>query len=273
MSTSPLFQDYKADSPEESHIQEFWNSLATTSTNALLLDFDGTLAPFRIDPSKVRLWSGVQDLLQRIQDAGKTRMAIITGRPARETASLIALSRPIEIWGAHGAERLHTNGWLEQESLSAEMHLALSAAINALHTAQFKGAVRLEKKWDAVAVHCRGMSSHLAQAAIERALNLLRPFSEYPGLQILQFDGGVELRAGRKKGDAVRQILSELGSNAPVAYLGDDETDEDAFHSLAERGLRVLVRRHWRPNSADIWITPPAELRNFLAHWLTAIHR
>ena len=62
-----------------------------------------------------------------------------------------------------------------------------------------------------------------------------------------EFDGGIELRAAsRNKGDAVRTILSELEPDTPVAYLGDDETDEDAFLALSERGLRVLVRRDWR---------------------------
>jgi trehalose-6-phosphatase len=84
---------------------------------------------------------------------------------------------------------------------------------------------------------------------------------------MLLFDGGVELRAGRNKGDAVLQLLTELPGDSPVAYLGDDSTDEDAFQALGARGLGVLVRQQWAPSSAQLWLRPPTELRNFLAAW------
>ncbi len=268
---SSLYEECKADSSVTSQLQSFWKTFARENISALLMDFDGTLAPFRVDPLKVQLWSGVHGILQQIQDTGKTRMAIITGRPALEVASLFALRQPIEIWGAHGAERLDIGGKLEKESLSVETHSALIAAKHALHSVHFKGRVRIEEKWDAVAMHCRGVPTHLAREAIERTLDVLYPFSDIAGLQILRFDGGIELRAGRKKGDAVRQILDELEQEAPVAYLGDDETDEDAFQSLAGRGLSILVQRQWRTSIADIWIAPPAGLRSFLTGWLVAV--
>ncbi len=34
--------------------EEFFQSVADSPESALLLDYDGTLAPFRIDPAKVR---------------------------------------------------------------------------------------------------------------------------------------------------------------------------------------------------------------------------
>jgi trehalose-6-phosphatase len=62
-------------------------------------------------------------------------------------------------------------------------------------------------------------------------------------MELLEFDGGIEMRMpGRDKGDAVRTILDEIGPEAPVAYLGDDATDERAFLALGTRGLSVLVR-------------------------------
>ena len=97
-----------------------------------------------------------------------------------------------------------------------------------------------------------------------------RPFLRLPrcSLQILDFDGGVEIRVrGRDKGSAVRAILEECGSNAAVAYLGDDFTDEDAFHALRGRGLTALVREQPRETFADIQLRPPQELIHFLEDW------
>src|ERR1700682_5121679 len=76
---------------------------------------------------------------------------------------------------------------------------------------------------------------------------VLRAFAGKSGLKMLQFEAGLELRVAHpNKGDAVSSILEGLPPDVKVAYLGDDLTDEDAFHTLTNRGLTVLVRRAFR---------------------------
>jgi trehalose-6-phosphatase len=72
------------------------------------------------------------------------------------------------------------------------------------------------------------------------------------------------------KGSVVRALLAEIDPATPVAYLGDDEPDEDAFLALDHRGLRILVRSEWRETLADTWLRPPGELLQFLSAWLEA---
>src|ERR1700689_408225 len=95
-------------------LDHFFSGFARGANPVLLLDFDGTLAPFRVDRFKARPWAGVRELLVRIQRAGrsgaKTRMAIITGRPAAEIAPMLGLTPPPEVCGLHGAERLYPDG-------------------------------------------------------------------------------------------------------------------------------------------------------------------
>lgn len=87
----------------------------------------------------------------------------------------------------------------------------------------------------------------------------------------MAFDGGVELRVkGRHKGMVVQSVFREAEPRqGPVgaAYLGDDQTDEDAFAALAGRGLGVLVREQYRPTKAQVWLRPPKEMLNFLHRW------
>ena len=78
------------------------------------------------------------------------------------------------------------------------------------------------------------------------------------------------VRPARAKGDAVRTILDEIGPEVPVAYLGDDITDERAFLALGARGLTVLVRPEWRKTAAALWIRPPEGLQDFLTRWMQA---
>jgi len=252
---------------------DFFRSVTAARQSALLLDFDGTLAPFRVDPSKVRPWAGVIPLLEDIQRSGLTRLVIITGRPARDVAFQLGLHNPLEIWGLHGAERLFSDGRLEVEELPVHQQKALDSARADIYAAIRESRLRLrvEDKSNALAVHWRGKSPRVARLAQQRMLSLFQPIAEQGGMTLLQFDGGIELRTGRNKGDAVRMLLEELPANAPVAYLGDDATDEDAFHVLGKKGLSVLVRRNWRPGASQIWLRPPVQLRDFLRAWLRAV--
>jgi trehalose 6-phosphate phosphatase len=263
--------DTLPDYPVAVSAEEFLRSLTSARSSALLLDFDGTLAPFEIDPLSVQPWPGIPELLQQIQDTGRTRLAVFTGRPAREVRRLLPLRVPLEIWGMHGAERLHPDGRLEQDDLDTRDARALTAACEFLESIQLWPGIRIEHKWNAVVLHWRGISRRLSQSASEYAENLLFPFTRDSSLRVLPFDGGMELRSGRNKGDAVRALLEEVPEDAPVAYLGDDVTDEDAFQAMLGRGLSALVRPRWRPSSADIWLRAPVTLRRFLAGWLVAL--
>jgi trehalose 6-phosphate phosphatase len=128
-----------------------------------------------------------------------------------------------------------------------------------------------EHKPGSVAVHWRGLHSGEQNDIRKIVMLSWLPVAHRAGMVLQEFDGGVEMRpANCDKADAVRTVLSELEPDTPVAYLGDDQTDENAFLALSGRGLRVLVRQRWRQTRADMWLQPPAELQVFLCDWLDA---
>ena len=47
-------------------LDEFFSGFAAGARPLLLLDYDGTLAPFRVDRFQARPWAGVRELLERI---------------------------------------------------------------------------------------------------------------------------------------------------------------------------------------------------------------
>ena len=234
----------------------------------MLLDYDGTLAPFRIDRFKARPWAGVRKLLTRIQNQGLTRVVVVTGRPAAEIAPLLGVDPAPEVWGLHGAERLHADGRRDLEIMSTETQAKLDALCAKLRDNPFGGLV--EEKPNAIAMHWRGVARARAIAIERRTRALFEPLAQMDGLSLLEFEAGLELRAGRDKGDVVKLLLEEtIGEGpSPIAYLGDDLTDEAAFRAIKEHGLAVLARRQWRATDADVWLRPPGELKVFLKHWL-----
>ena len=112
-----------------------------------------------------------------------------------------------------------------------------------------------EDKPNAAVMHWRGRSPEEAQAIERRTREIFEPLAKLDGLRLLEFSAGLELRAGRDKGGAVREIIREAGTDAPVTYLGDDLTDEAAFQAVNEaKGphLSVLMRRAKRNSSGCV---------------------
>jgi len=252
-------------------LRKFFDAFAGRTNPLLLLDYDGTLAPFRVDRFQARPWAGVRELLARIERQGRTRMAVISGRPAHEIAPLLQIDPPLEVWGLHGAEHLSSDGSRELEQAPTATREKLDR-LRALLRRDSLGGL-FEDKENAAVMHWRGASPHKAKLIEQRTRALFEPLARMDGLKLLEFEAGVELRIGRDKGGAVEAILRNAAGAAPVAYLGDDITDEAAFRAVNSRGphaLSVLVRRQWRETQADVWLRPPAELKEFLEDWLQA---
>jgi trehalose-phosphatase len=248
---------------------QFMDAVAQSERNALLLDYDGTLSPFQLDRERAYPYPGVKQLLKGILYAGRTRLVLVSGRPAHDVQRLLGLEPAPEIWGVHGLERLLPGGEYHRKPLNPANQQGLEEANAWLER---EGLERLtEIKPGSLAVHWRGMEAGAVQELRTVLQRLWQPLAAVYDLSLEEFDGGMELRVRAvNKGDAVRTVVSELSELVPIAYLGDDLTDEDAFSALARRGLTVLVRSEYRTTRATAWLRPPEELLEFLAEWLRA---
>lgn len=244
----------------------FLRTVAEAPLSALLLDYDGTLAPFSVDRDEAVPYAGVKELLQSIANSGRTRVVIITGREAREVATLLPLHPMPEIWGLHGLQRLRTDGSCEMPEIPAVAAQDLAEAQRWLVSQHLQR--HAEIKPGSIAVHWRSLTETAAGELRERILLGWFPIADRGDLRLLEFDGGIEMRiAASDKGGAVGTVLGEIGPAVPVAYLGDDTTDERAFHALEHRGLTALVRPTLRKTSAQVWLKAPEELIRFLSRW------
>lgn len=256
----------------EEILNDFFSRLPAAPRALLMLDYDGTLADFRIDRFTARPWTGVRELLNLIQSQGTSRVVVVTGRPPVEIQPLLALESPIEVWGLHGAERLYPDGHSELEETPPAARAKLDELTARLRHDAFGGL--FEGKPNAAVMHWRGISPRMAREIEARTRELFEPAARVEGLQLLEFECGLEIRSGRNKGGAVAAVLEEMKAAEPTpfpaAYLGDDLTDESAFRAInnaAGPHLSALVRRKGRETAADIWLRPPEELGAFLERW------
>jgi trehalose-phosphatase len=278
----PLGEGHEGDAASRSNsafAADWWPQLERAPRSVLMLDFDGTLAPFVRERMQARMYPGVAERLLRLSWAPRTRLVMVSGRPARDFAVVLPSELHVEIWGSHGREHITREGRYSAIPLSSGQQHSLDELEAELQRQGWGSSI--EKKVGSVAMHTRGLAEPDAERIVSFAHDFYRSISgdegRGSGLELLSFDGGIELRGkGHSKATAVESILGEEPPHVPAAYLGDDLTDEDAFAALSRRGpdspsLRVLVRPEARPSAADLWLTPPDELLAFLDRWLAAV--
>lgn len=246
----------------------FLRRMQRSGQRLLMLDYDGTLAPFVERRDHAVPWPGVRPLLAALTADTRNRVVIVSGRAVEDLRPLLGISPLPEIWGSHGWERLRADGSYEQPAFPAKLGERFENEWAWLQD-RFH-ADRLERKPASVALHWRGLPDAQRQAAEHAARERWNTLPDEDAIDLHAFDGGLELRAaGRDKGHAVRALLAETSPDTPAAYCGDDLTDEDAFAALEGRGLRVLVRQEARPTLADVHCIPPEGLLHFLQLWRT----
>ncbi|MGC9314240.1 MAG: trehalose-phosphatase [bacterium] len=250
-------------------LDTFFANLSKAKYPLLLLDYDGTLAPFVEDRDKALPYPSVVPIIEDIQRETRTKVVIISGRAVNNLLDLLRMDPIPELWGSHGLERLRSHSDYQKMELSLrELEILVAAEETA---AEYIDENRIEKKPAGVAAHFRGKSDEdakqLARSIRKAWVNIIGETN----FEIHDFDGGIELRlAYVNKGLAVRELFKD-NVDYFGTYLGDDHTDEDAFKALSDGNLPVLVRPEYRKTSANIWIRPPEELKQFLNKWLSTL--
>ena len=95
------------------HVEQFLKSVTQAPRSLLLLDYDGTLAPFHQERDQAFPYPGIAEVLQELIRDGRTRVVIISGRDTSETIPLLGLHPFPEVWGLHGMQRRTPDGRVE----------------------------------------------------------------------------------------------------------------------------------------------------------------
>ncbi|MCC6545767.1 trehalose-phosphatase [Candidatus Sumerlaeota bacterium] len=252
-------------------IDNFIQRLRTRRRGVLMLDYDGTIAPFHIDRMQAHPAPGVLDALVAIQETGTTRIVFVTGRESSEILHFVPLPKPYEIWGCHGREFRSVEGVVESHGMTAE----LEEAINEGHrrASRIVGKDLAFRKIGAVAVYWRPFTPQQRQEMQLRLTDAWRDLAEKHPLEIQVFHTGIEFAlASRSKADSVNSVMETVDhSTTSAAFLGDEITDEEGFRALGSRGLSILVRNEERETAAHTRLSIPEGVVGFLGGWRKAV--
>lgn len=247
-------------------LRDFARRLAEAPQRLLMLDYDGTLAPFRTRRDEATPYPGVRERLRHLMAEPRNRVLVISGRSIDSLRPLLGVEPPPEIWGSHGIERL-VEGEYRTADVAATLRQGVHAAVE--WAAKYDREEIVERKPFGVAFHWRSMNDDEKEELRERVHCEWDTRAASYRMSLHEFDGGLELRASDlDKGHAVQQVLSDSPPGTVCAYLGDDRTDEDAFAQMTgPAALRVLVRSEPRHTLADIRLEPPGEMLELLDFW------
>lgn len=218
--------------------------LAEAPTLLAALDFDGTLAPFVVDPADARALPAAQTALDRLAGLERTWVAIISGRELSFLQSVADPEHTKLLSGSHGAELdLQALGPDAHElgiRLTAEQMVLLDRAVDATREVieRYPGA-KAELKPAGVCLHTRPMTDQsLSDAALAE---MLERFEALPGLRITPGRQVMESSVlSATKGEGVEALIAATGAETAL-FAGDDVTDEDGMRVLRPQdvGLRV----------------------------------
>jgi trehalose 6-phosphate phosphatase len=172
-------------------------------------------------------------------------------------AIVYAGSHGFDIAGPHGLRRQVATEFLPNLDMAEkELHEALDGIPGA----------RVERKHFSIAAHYRNVKEN-GVPAVERAFGAVA--ARHPELRRIDGKKVYELLPAIdwNKGKAVVWLLEMLGlerGNVRPIYIGDDNTDEDAFRALEQSGIGILVSEQSQSTAARYSVKDPFEVERFL---------
>jgi trehalose 6-phosphate phosphatase len=197
------------------------------SSVLLAFDFDGTLAPIVADREQASMRPRTRARL--VEVAKRYPIVVISGRSRADVLRRLAGTGVRDVVGNHGIEPWKATARLE--SLVRGWQPLLAARLS-----RWRG-VRIEDKGVSVAIHYRqSRAKTLARAAILEAARELGDVRVLGGKQVVN----ILPQGAPHKGLALERERRAHGCDTAI-YVGDDETDEDAF-GLEQPGRLLAIR-------------------------------
>jgi trehalose 6-phosphate phosphatase len=240
--------------------------IATAERVFCFLDYDGTLSPLAPTPDAAAPLAGTAPLLQELAGLPGTQVALVTGRTVADLRRFLDVPGICYI-GVHGLEISFPNGSVELSESVAMVRSVLRAIRRQVEEALGgRPGILIEDKELALACHYR-LASHADAASARRVVAAIAQSYQRRGVQIAVTHGHavIEIRSAfANKGKTVRRLLGTHGPSALPVYIGDDQTDEDAFRLLPPESVTIHVGPATTATAARYRLEDPGEVLRFL---------
>ena len=230
----------------------------------LILDYDGTLSPIVPNPDDAVLPEASKQCLIKL--ATVTPVAVISGRDRKDVETKVALPQLIYA-GSHGLDMAGPEGLDIPQKVDSTILESLKTAAHNLkrQLEDVKGCIVEAKKY-AIAVHFRNVADKEVEKVIEAVSEELAKhpsLKKGTGKKILELKPAIDWHKGRAS-QWLFEALNLHDDDAIAIFIGDDITDEDAFESLHQGGIGILVGSHGEPTAATFSLEDTQAVEKFL---------
>ncbi len=205
----------------------------------LLLDYDGTLVPFKTRPQDAVPDASLLRFLAALAEDPCNEVAIISGRDKNFLENCF-LEIPISMVAEHGAWiRMHGEKWQAFGKNAHDWTPKIKPLLQK-YVDRIAGSF-IEEKDFALVWHYRGADLEPGKLAAQELKDHLLELTANSDVHILQGNKTVEIRpAGVNKGTASLQLLSTFLPDFTLC-IGDDVTDEDMFAALPDSAYTIHI--------------------------------
>jgi trehalose-phosphatase len=252
------------------HLLNHWKECKDTFEGrplALFLDFDGTLSPIAPTPDEAVFPKKNKDLLEKISKSNKCKVTVVSGRSLKDIKKRVGI-RQMTYVGNHGLEIEGPKikfEYLIPKHIQKSIHQLKEELIRSLSS--IKGLL-FDEKGLTLSIHYRLVPAPQVFPVKKIFTQTSDPYRKRGEVQVTFGKKVLEIRPPVKwnKGHAVSWLLDkypliENHSLVPF-YIGDDETDEDAFTILKDAGITSVVGE--QPTAAEYYLQNQKEVTKVL---------
>ena len=250
------------------HLLEDWANISQRIQEAqnlfLFLDYDGTLTPIVSTPDLALCPSEVKTALVKLRDLPKVSLAIISGRSLEDLREKVGVPGIIYV-GNHWLEIENPAG-MHKKKLSANRQREYNNIVQTLKESlkEIPG-ILFEDKGPILTVHFRNAPPEYFPGITQVLEETLEKWKDRWNIAYGKMVFEIRPKVDFNKGKAVQEILRRSATRGilPI-YLGDDQTDEDAFRILKGKGITVFVGDSRLTLGADYYLKDSSEVLEFL---------
>lgn len=205
----------------------------------IFLDYDGTLSPFKSDPSQSKPDAKLRKVFQELTDDPKNKLVIISGRD-KNTLDKWLGGYALDIISEHGVwlketgKEWHTIASLKNDWKDEMRH------VMELYVDRTPGSFIEEKDYSLV-WHFRKVETGLGDLRSRELTSHLKYLSSNLSLQVLEGDMIVEVKNIEVNKGRAASIWIEKYKADFVLAIGDDWTDEDTFEAMPKNAVTIKV--------------------------------
>jgi trehalose 6-phosphate synthase/phosphatase len=254
---------------KEDHIKKIIDDFAKANKRCILLDYDGTLAPYQKLPSMAVPSDELMQLLKELTKDASNEIVIISGRDVNTLEKWLG-KLSLNMIAEHGAcVKFRTEEWKDQVAINTEWKDQVRPLMQ-LFVDRCAGSF-IEEKRTTLAWHYRNTNQELGFMRSRELRNALLQLTANTPLQVIDGNKVLEVRmVGVDKGMAALSMIAGIDPDF-ILCIGDDATDEDMFRAMRDKAYTIKIGR--ANTSAEYTILSQNDVFPFLKRFIQPVQQ